>query len=214
MLQSIPISAPSASTLWGVAGFDEVGRGCLAGPVFAAAVVLPPGAIIDGLNDSKKLTAAQRMDVAERLRIAAVAYAISRAEPEEIDRLNILQASFLAMRRALAALNARPGDCWVDGNQNPKLGLPTRLIVGGDGIEPCIMAASVLAKVARDQEMERLSIQYPDYGFAQHKGYGTRAHLAALRRFGISPLHRLSFAPCAEAAARGSSMSGRQDVAP
>ena len=209
----ISANAPACAMDPAIAGIDEVGRGCLAGPVFAAAVVLGPGSRIVGLNDSKKLGARQRVTVAAEVRATSVAWAIGRAEVEEIDQLNILQATFLAMRRAVGALSRPAQVCWVDGNQDPGLGLPLRLIVGGDALEPCIMAASIVAKVARDQEMERLAIRYPEYGFEQHKGYGTPAHLAALRRFGVSPLHRLSFAPCAEAMERGASPHGERDVA-
>lgn len=184
-----------------VAGIDEVGRGCLAGPVFAAAVMLRGDAssTIAGLDDSKRLSAERREELSEKIRAQALGFAIGRAEVEEIDRINILQATFLAMRRAVSALNLPPQECWVDGNQDPRLGLATRLIVGGDALAPCIMAASILAKVARDQEMRALDTQYPGYGFAQHKGYGTPAHLAALRSLGPSSIHRMSFAPCARA---------------
>ena len=209
----ISANAPACAMDPAIAGVDEVGRGCLAGPVFAAAVILGRGSRIVGLNDSKRLRAGQRVILAEEVRATCVAWSIGRAEVEEIDQINILQATFLAMRRAVGALSHPAQICWVDGNQDPGLGLPLRLIVGGDALEPCIMAASILAKVERDQEMQRLAIQYPEYGFEQHKGYGTPAHLAALRRFGASPLHRLSFAPCAEAMARGSSMHGNRDVA-
>ncbi len=154
---------------------------------------------IAGLDDSKKLSADRREQLSEQIRDRALAFAIGRAEVEEIDCVNILQATFLAMRRAVAGLNLRPEECWVDGNQEPRLGLPTRLIVGGDGLVPCIMAASILAKVARDREMQALDAQYPGYGFSQHKGYGTPAHLAVLRERGPSLIHRMSFAPCAQA---------------
>lgn len=183
-----------------IAGVDEVGRGCLAGPVFAAAVILPQGSRIEGLDDSKKLSARQREQVAQRIREQALAWAIGHAEVAEVDALNILRATFLAMQRALAQLDPPPSECWIDGNQRPPLDLPLRLIVGGDAVEPCIMAASVLAKVARDAHMVRLDAEHPGYGLAQHKGYGTPAHLAALRRLGPSALHRMSFAPCAQAA--------------
>lgn len=181
-----------------VAGVDEVGRGCLAGPVYAAAVILPPRCRIRDLDDSKKLSPEKRDQVAARVRERALAWSVARAEVEEIDRVNILRATFLAMRRALELLSIPPTECWVDGNQDPGLGLPVRLIVGGDGLEACIMAASVIAKVARDQEMARLCSEYPGYGFARHKGYGTPMHLEALRRLGPSPIHRRSFAPCAQ----------------
>ena len=181
-----------------VAGVDEVGRGCLAGPVYAAAVILPPRCRIKDLDDSKKLSPEKRHDVAARVRDRALAWSVARAEVEEIDQVNILRATFLAMRRALAALAMIPTECWVDGNQDPGLGLPVRMIVGGDGLEACIMAASVIAKVARDEEMARLCSVHPGYGFAQHKGYGTPMHIEALRRLGPSPIHRRSFAPCAQ----------------
>lgn len=199
----MPASAPSvhqsSNESRRVAGVDEVGRGCLAGPVFAAAVILPAGCKIAGLNDSKKLSPQRRETLTIAIREVALAWAIGRAEPEEIDRLNILRATFLAMRRAVAALEPQAQECWIDGNQDPGLDLPLRLIVGGDGIEPCIMAASVLAKVARDAELVQLESVYPGYGFAQHKGYGTPLHLAALRSRGPTSIHRMSFAPCADA---------------
>lgn len=167
--------------------------------MFAAAVVLSPARRIVGLDDSKKLSPRRREAVGETIREQALAWAVGRAEVEEIDQLNILRATFLAMRRAVAALSPSAEACWVDGNQDPRLDLPTRLIVGGDAIAPCIMAASVLAKVARDHEMQALDARYPAYGFAQHKGYGTPVHLAALRDHGPSPIHRMTFAPCANA---------------
>lgn len=182
-----------------VAGVDEVGRGCLAGPVYAAAVILPPRCRIRDLDDSKKLSPEKRDEVAARVRQRALAWSVARAEVEEIDRVNILRATFLAMRRALERLSIPPTECWVDGNQDPGLGMPVKLIVGGDGLEACIMAASVIAKVARDQEMARLCAEHPGYGFARHKGYGTPMHLEALRRLGPSPIHRRSFAPCEQA---------------
>ncbi len=185
-----------------VAGIDEVGRGCLAGPVYAAAVILPPRCRIRDLDDSKKLSPERRVDVAHRVRDKALAWSVGRAEVEEIDSINILRATFLAMRRALEQLAQPATECWVDGNQDPKLGLPVRLIIGGDGLEACIMAASVIAKVARDQEMVRLCEAHPGYGFSQHKGYGTPFHLEALRRLGPSPIHRRSFAPCARSSAQ------------
>jgi ribonuclease HII len=190
-----PLSAPPARR---VAGVDEVGRGCLAGPVYAAAVILPPRCRIRDLDDSKKLTPEKRREVADRVQRRALAWSVARAEVEEIDEVNILRATFLAMRRALAQLAPSPTECWVDGNQDPGLGIPVRMIVGGDGLEACIMAASVVAKVARDQEMVRLCAVHPGYGFSQHKGYGTPMHLEALRRLGPSPIHRRSFAPCAQ----------------
>ncbi|MCC2657840.1 MAG: Ribonuclease [Panacagrimonas sp.] len=190
-----PIPVPIARR---VAGVDEVGRGCLAGPVYAAAVILPPRCRIRDLDDSKKLSPEKRHVVAARVRDRALAWSVARAEVEEIDQVNILRATFIAMRRALAALAVVPTECWVDGNQDPGLGLPLKMIVGGDGLEACIMAASVVAKVARDEEMARLCAVHPGYGFAQHKGYGTPMHLEALRRLGPSPIHRRSFAPCSQ----------------
>lgn len=183
-----------------IAGIDEVGRGCLAGPVFAAAVILPAGHELQGLADSKKLTAAQRERLVPQIQQQAVAWALGRASVAEIDALNILQATLLAMRRAVAALPVAATGCLVDGNQNPRIGLPTRLVVGGDAQHAEIMAASILAKVARDAEMARLDAEHPGYGLAQHKGYGTPQHLAALRVLGASATHRMSFAPCAQAA--------------
>lgn len=151
---------------------------------------------IQGLNDSKKLSPARREALYAQITGCALAWAIARAEVEEIDRLNIEKASHLAMQRAVQALSLRPEACWVDGNRAPDFGLPVRTIVGGDAIEPSIMAASVLAKVARDREMLRLDAAHPGYGFARHKGYGTAEHLRALSSLGISVQHRLSFAPC------------------
>lgn len=179
-----------------IAGIDEAGRGCLAGPVYAAAVILRPGAAIPGLNDSKKLTAPRREALHGAITAVALACAVARAEVEEIDRLNIEKASHLAMQRAVRALSLQPAACWVDGNRAPDFGLPVRTIVGGDAIEPSIMAASILAKVARDREMQRLDATHPGYGFAKHKGYGTAEHLRALASQGVSVIHRMSFAPC------------------
>jgi ribonuclease HII len=185
-----------------IAGVDEAGRGCLAGPVYAAAVVLE-GEIPDGLNDSKKLTPLRRERLFDQIRASASAWCIARAEVEEIDRINILKASLLAMQRAIAGLSLRPDEAWVDGNQAPQLDCRVRTIVNGDALEPAIMAASVLAKVARDRELLRLDTEFPGYGFARHKGYGTALHLTALRALGPSVVHRMSFAPCAQLGARG-----------
>ena len=177
-----------------IAGVDEAGRGCLAGAVYAAAVIL--GDVrIDGLDDSKKLKAAARERLFERIQAEALACAIARAEVEEVDRLNILQASLLAMQRAVAALPLAPHEAWVDGNQPPKLTCRVKTIIDGDALHAEIMAASILAKVARDREMLALDVQYPGYGLAQHKGYGTALHMRALRELGPSPIHRRSFAP-------------------
>lgn len=177
------------------AGVDEAGRGPLAGPVIAAAVILPPDHPIVGLKDSKKLSEKQRETLANAIKQHALSYAIGRAEVTEIDKLNILQATFLAMQRAIAALTLEPTLILVDGNQCPKVKQPVKAIIKGDETEPLISAASILAKVARDQEMLILDQQYPQYGFAQHKGYGTQQHLAALKKFGPSAIHRLTFAP-------------------
>jgi ribonuclease HII len=179
------------------AGVDEVGRGPLAGPVVAAAVILPERAI-PGIDDSKRLSPEQRETVAEVIREQAVAWAIGRAEVEEIDRINIRQATFLAMRRAMAGLGVIPDYALVDGRDCPALDCPVEPIIGGDGLVPAIGAASILAKQARDAEMVSLDARYPGYGFARHKGYGTRAHLAALARLGPCPLHRRSFRPVRE----------------
>jgi ribonuclease HII len=178
-----------------IAGVDEAGRGPLAGPVIAAAVILNPNRRIHGLRDSKILTAQKRETLFTKICEHALAWAIGRAEVEEIDRLNILQATFLAMRRAVDALTIRPAQILVDGNQDPKLGIPTECIVDGDQLERAISAASILAKVTRDREMIQFDQHYPDYGFAQHKGYGTEAHLVALKKHGPCLIHRRSFAP-------------------
>ena len=180
------------------AGVDEVGRGPLAGPVVAAAVILHGGAP-DGLDDSKKLSAARRSRLAEAIREAALVFALGRAEVEEIDELNILRASHLAMERAVARLQTRPEVVFVDGNLLPSLPMPAVAVVKGDGRIREISAASIVAKVARDEEMIRLEARYPGYGFAQHKGYGTADHLRALERLGPTPIHRRSFAPVRDA---------------
>lgn len=182
---------------WIITGVDEAGRGCLAGPVYAAAVILGDAPIV-GLNDSKKLSARKREKLFHQIQARSRAWAIARAEPEEIDRINILQASLLAMRRAVEALSVRPQEALVDGNQPPKLSCKITTVIDGDAIHPCIMAASILAKVARDQEMLRLDALYPGYGFSKHKGYGTAVHMKALREQGVLPIHRMSFAPVAK----------------
>ncbi|NKF23193.1 ribonuclease HII [Solimonas marina] len=179
-----------------VAGIDEAGRGCLAGPVYAAAVILDAQHGIRGLDDSKKLKASARESLFDEIQQRAVAFAIARAEIDEIDRLNILHASMLAMRRAVEALDPAPRHCLVDGNRLPVWSYSAEAVVDGDAIHAPIMAASILAKVARDREMTRLDADYPGYGFAKHKGYGTPDHLAALKQHGVCALHRMSFAPC------------------
>ncbi len=183
-----------------VAGVDEAGRGPLAGPVVAAAVVL--GRPIRGLADSKVLLAAERERLAELIRSRARAWALGRAEVDEIDRLNILQATLLAMRRAVEGLGLAVDLLLVDGNQAPALPLPMRTVIGGDARVAAISAASILAKVERDAEMRWLDGVFPGYGFAQHKGYATDAHLRALASYGPTPVHRRSFAPV-QASGRG-----------
>jgi len=178
-----------------VCGIDEAGRGPLAGPVVAAAVILDPGRRIDGLRDSKVLSAERREELALRIRERAVAFAVAEASVGEIDALNILQATLLAMRRAVDALQVAAEYALVDGNQMPRLAIPGRAIVAGDALEPAISAASILAKTARDAMMRAFDAQHPGYGFARHMGYGTPDHLDCLRRLGPSPLHRRSFAP-------------------
>ena len=184
------------------AGVDEVGRGPLAGPVVAAAVILDPRCPIEGLRDSKALTARRREALDAQIRECACAWAIGSAEVEEIDTLNILRASQLAMQRAVAALNRVPEMVLVDGNVAPAFGVPAVAIVGGDDRVDAISAASIIAKVARDEHMAGLASLYPGYGFERHKGYGTPQHLAALDLLGASPIHRRSFAPVREAMAR------------
>lgn len=178
-----------------MAGVDEAGRGPLAGPVVAAAVVLDRRCRIAGLHDSKRLSARQREEVAEAIRRRAVSWAVAEATVEEVDRLNVLHAARLAMRRAVEALAVRPSMVLVDGRWGLVVDVPQRTVVGGDGSVACIAAASVLAKVERDRIMAELDRVYPGYGFAQHKGYACPAHLEALRRLGPSPVHRRSFAP-------------------
>ncbi|KAB2840459.1 MAG: ribonuclease HII [Burkholderiales bacterium] len=186
----------------GLAGVDEAGRGPLAGPVYAAAVMLDPDRPIIGLDDSKRLTARQRDGLAAAIRDQAAACAIGTASVAEIDALNILQATLLAMRRAVEALPLMPSAVWADGLFCPPLALPMRALVEGDRRVAAISAASILAKTARDAAMLELEAHYPGYGFARHKGYGTPQHLRALRELGPCPEHRLSFAPVREAAQR------------
>ena len=178
-----------------VAGVDEVGRGPLCGPVVTAAVILDPRRPILGLNDSKKLTEARREKLFDEIREKALAWCIARAEVEEIDRLNILHATMLAMQRAVEGLSVVPRLALIDGNRCPVLSMPSRAVIQGDGQEPAIAAASILAKVSRDREMVLLDAQYPGYGLAQHKGYPTPVHLEALQRLGATLIHRRSFAP-------------------
>lgn len=176
-----------------VCGIDEAGRGPLAGPVCAAAVILPAGLEIEGLNDSKKLSEKRRDALYDVIIENAVAYGIAFADEKEIDEVNILQATFLAMRRAFEALSVRPEIALVDGNRDPQLPVPVETIVGGDGKSASIAAASILAKVTRDRYMLKMAEQYPQYGFEVHKGYGTKRHYAAISEFGASPIHRQTF---------------------
>ena len=174
-------------------GVDEAGRGPLAGPVCAAAVILPVHLQIPGLNDSKKLTDKKRRELFPVIQQQAIAYGIGLASEAEIDEINILQATFLAMRRALEQLTVLPEIALIDGNRETDFGLPVKTVVKGDSLSANIAAASVLAKVTRDNIMVELAQQYPEYGFEIHKGYGTKAHYEALRTYGPSPIHRRSF---------------------
>lgn len=178
-----------------VCGVDEAGRGPLAGPVCAAAVILDPRRPIPGLKDSKRLSTAHRVRLADEIRRHALAWAVAWASVEEIDRLNILHASLLAMQRAIAGLDVCPELALIDGDRCPELTIPARAVVRGDALEPSISAASILAKTERDKEMRRLADKYPLYGFERHAGYPTAEHLAALAKHGPCAAHRLSFAP-------------------
>ena len=178
-----------------IAGVDEVGRGPLVGAVVTAAVILDPNNPIEGLGDSKKLSEKKRLLLAQEIKQKALAWSLGRAEPAEIDELNILHATMLAMQRAIKSLKIRPHFVLVDGNRIPDLDIPAQAIVKGDSLVPEISAASILAKVARDAEMMALDKQFPQYAFAQHKGYSTKLHLEKLAEFGVLPQHRRSFAP-------------------
>ncbi|HUN68549.1 MAG TPA: ribonuclease HII [Burkholderiales bacterium] len=178
-----------------ICGVDEAGRGPLAGPVFAAAVILDPARPIEGLKDSKLLSASRREVLSILVQQRSRAFAIAHATVEEIDRLNILQASLLAMQRAVEGLGMLPDEAWIDGNRCPRLACPARAIVRGDRLHAAISAASILAKTARDGEMRRMHERFPGYGFDRHKGYPTPEHLALLERFGPTEIHRRSFAP-------------------
>lgn len=199
------LHAEQATLAWDVpglvAGVDEAGRGPLAGPVVAAAVILDDMRPIKGLADSKKLSAARREALFDEIRAKALCCSIAEASVAEIDRLNILQATLLAMQRAVAGLRLRPSLVQVDGNRLPLLGIRAEAIVKGDAKVAAISAASILAKVTRDRGLQALHAQYPQYGFDRHKGYGTAAHLAALHTHGPCEAHRRSFAPVAQAAA-------------
>lgn len=183
-----------------VCGIDEAGRGPLAGPVVAAAVILDPARPIAGLNDSKKLSALKRESLALEIRAKAIAFCVAEASPAEIDRINILQATFLAMQRAVAGLSVTPQRAVVDGNRCPQLPIPVEAVVKGDGKIAAIAAASILAKTVRDHGMLELHAQFPQYGFDRHMGYPTVVHLAALQAHGASPHHRRSFGPVAQLA--------------
>ena len=178
-----------------LAGVDEVGRGPLAGDVVAAAVILDPHRPVDGLRDSKKLSPRRRLELAGLIRERALAWSVARASVAEIDELNILQASLLAMHRAVQGLAMQPGYVLVDGNRLPRWDYPSEPVVKGDDRVPAIAAASILAKVQRDSELIALEDEYPGYGFASHKGYPTAAHLQALQTLGVTPVHRRSFGP-------------------
>ncbi|QIW15557.1 ribonuclease HII [Pasteurellaceae bacterium RH1A] len=182
-----------------IAGVDEVGRGPLVGAVVTAAVILDPNQPIEGLADSKKLSDKKRQLLAQEIKDKALAWSLGRAEPEEIDELNILQATLLAMQRAVAGLAIQPDFVLVDGNRVPELAMPAQAVVKGDSLVAEISAASILAKVARDAEMEALDKDFPHYAFAQHKGYPTKLHLEKLAEFGATPFHRKSFGPVARA---------------
>lgn len=174
-------------------GVDEAGRGPLAGPVCAAAVILPRGAVIEGLNDSKKLSEKRREALYDEIVESAIAFGIAFASVEEIEEKNILEATFLAMNRAIEQLSVVPALALIDGNRSKGIVLPSRCVIGGDGKCADIAAASILAKVTRDRYMLEMAEKYPQYGFERHKGYGTAAHYAAIREFGPSPIHRMSF---------------------
>ncbi len=191
-----------------IAGVDEAGRGALAGPVCAAAVILDARRPIAGLDDSKRLSPARREALAMQIRSRALAFGVAWAAVAEIEQLNVLGASLLAMARAVRTLAVRPRHVLVDGPYAPQLGLPVTAVVGGDRQVAAISAASILAKVERDQYMVELSRQYPHYNFARHKGYGTRMHLQALQRYGASQVHRSSYAPVQQALAAHRSEGG------
>ncbi len=208
------LKAEQAQLVWDVpglvAGVDEAGRGPLAGPVVAAAVILDDLKPIKGLADSKQLTALRRERLYDEIRAKALCCSIAQASVEEIDQLNILQATLLAMRRAVLGLRLKPTKVLVDGNRLPALDVLAEAIVSGDALVPCISAASILAKVTRDRMLCELHLQHPEYGFDRHKGYGTAEHLRALQAHGALPVHRRSFAPVARALA----LVGQQQNAP
>ncbi|MBR2721863.1 MAG: ribonuclease HII [Clostridia bacterium] len=176
-----------------VCGVDEAGRGPLCGPVFAAACILPDGLVLEGLNDSKKLTPKKRDLLFDLIQKEAIAYSIAQASVEEINELNILEATLLAMRRAIDGLSVPAEFALIDGNINRDFQIPARAVIGGDTKSPSIAAASILAKVARDRDCLELDRLYPQYGIAKHKGYGTKVHMEALKQYGPSPIHRTKF---------------------
>jgi ribonuclease HII len=194
-MPSSQISLDELRALHLIAGVDEAGRGPLAGPVIAAAVILDINNPIEGLTDSKKLSEKRRESVAKDIKEKALAWSVGRAEVEEIDAINILQASLLAMQRAVANLSIKPMEVMVDGNRCPRLECPVKAIVKGDLLIPVIGAASIIAKVTRDHEMMQLHKLYPGYGLDGHKGYPTKKHLQALEQLGVSPIHRRTFGP-------------------
>lgn len=176
-----------------VCGVDEAGRGPLAGPVFAASVILPVNTVIEGVNDSKKISEKKRETLFEIIKQKAVAYSIAYSTEEEIDEINILNATFLAMSRAVYGLKPKPDIALIDGNKAPELNIPTRCIIKGDAKSQSIAAASILAKVSRDRLMKEMSIKYPEYQFEKHKGYGTALHRELIKKYGYCPIHRKTF---------------------
>jgi ribonuclease HII len=199
------LKAEQATLAWDapglLAGVDEAGRGPLAGPVVAAAVILDDRSPVKGLADSKQLSARRREQLYDEICAKALCCSIAQASVEEIDRMNILQATMLAMQRAVQGLRLKPSKVLVDGNRLPSLGILAEAIVSGDALVPCISAASIVAKVARDRMLLELHLQHPEYGFDRHKGYGTADHLRALQTLGVLGVHRRSFAPVARALA-------------
>lgn len=177
------------------AGVDEAGRGPLAGDVYAAAVILNPQQSIEGLADSKTLSEKKRILLSQQIKMQSLSWSVAKATVEEIDSLNILQATLLAMKRAIEALSIAPELVWVDGNQPPRVACRVETVIKGDSLIPAISAASILAKTARDEDLQRLHSLYPQYSFDKHKGYGTALHMARLKQYGPSPVHRRSFAP-------------------
>ncbi len=193
-----------------IAGVDEVGRGPLVGAVVTAAVILDPAKPIIGLADSKKLSEKRRLALYDEIKEKALAWSLGRAEPEEIDQLNILHATMLAMQRAVAGLHIAPDFVLIDGNRCPALPMPSQAVIKGDSLVREISAASIIAKVTRDREMADLDLQFPEYGFAQHKGYPTALHMEKLAQFGATPQHRRSFAPVRNALIDAEVLAARQ----